>query len=321
MSDTEEIQDIPLLEEGTYGCAFKKALPCKKSKAGTKVGKIIRKQHAGIELTMASIIEGIDGWARFYIIQEEDECTSNNFKALHETYNAKCKVLKNSKNSNLTQLISTYGGITLHRTPITRDFEFMRNFRHMLEGISKLEQQGVCHYDLKDNNIVVDSRGTLRIIDFGSAFLGDKVTEKNIWLHQYNFIPEYIPQAPELSVQNGLHDGFSRNYSIQETIKRKSVFKTMESVLGISSFECERELRSFWEDEDELWVPFFLKYWRTWDSWSIGVIFLNILKIMVFQGVQIDNFVLIKNVLKGMLACDARKRLTPTQAYELVRYY
>lgn len=310
-----------LLEEGSYGCAFKESLPCKKSKAVGKVGKIIRKQHAEIELTMGSIIQGIDGWARFYIIQEEDECTSSNFKKLHETYNSKCRVLRDSKNSNLTQILSTYGGTTLYRTPITSGFDFMGNFRHMLEGVSKLEKQGICHFDLKENNIVVDSRGTLRIIDFGSAFLGDKVTDKTIWRHQYNFTPEYIPQAPELSVQNGLHDGFTRNYSIQETIKRKGVFKTIDTVLGISSFRCENELRSFWDEEDENWVHFFVTYWRTWDSWSVGAIFLNILKIMLFQGLHVENLAIIKNVLKGMLECDARKRLTPTQAYELVRYY
>ena len=48
----------------------------------------------------------------------------------------------------------------------------------MFQAVALLNKQGICHYDLHKNNILVDYKGRFRIIDFGAAFLGDEVEEK-----------------------------------------------------------------------------------------------------------------------------------------------
>ena len=322
--------DSHLLGEGTHGCVFTPPLHCRKSRKNKsrKVGKLIDKEHAEIELNVATLVKGIVGWQRYFIVQEEDDCDVANFKKIREESNKNCKIMRKTYNRNLTQLLSPYGGSTLHNLGITNSFDYMGSFKHMLEGIARLEKQGICHYDIKNNNIVVDSKGTLRLIDFGSAFVGNEVTTKNIWRHQYNFMPDYPPQPPELSLQNGIEDNIERDVAIKEIIDKKTVFKSLEHILGIPVERAEGEMRKFCIEEGMKkgdWVSFFHKYWNVWDSWAIGIIYLRILE----KSLLLPKFVqevwpvhgpIIKQLLKGLLRVDPRERLTGIEAARLLEF-
>jgi serine/threonine protein kinase len=321
--------DPQLIQEGSYGCAFNPPLPCKKTKGKSKsVGKIIRKKDAKIELKMASILQGIPGWQRYYILQEEDTCTSTNFKELRPTYESNCGVLKRTTNSSLLQLVSPYGGTSFHSFSITNSFDFMGSFRHVLEGIALLRNQGICHYDLHEGNLVIDGRGTLRILDFGAAFVGDSVTEDSLWRHIYSFQPDYPPQPPEVAVQNGLYQGLSYSFSIEQTIAQKRIFKLKERLLGVRAADDWRALQRFWTEDPvwkgDSWVPFFRTYWTTWDPWAIGVIFLKVLERCFLLPSFITNVWYVhgntvRTVLKGMLEVDPRKRMSPSDALQLLK--
>jgi len=325
------MEETHLIGEGTHGCAFTPPLPCKKSKTkkSRTVGKIIDKAHADIELKVATIVKGIPGWHRYFIVQEEDQCEPKNFRNQREQHEAECKILQATRNRNLTQLLSPYGGSTLHSIAITSSFDFLGSMKHLLEAISHLQGQGLCHYDLKDNNMVIDGVGTLRIIDFGSAFLGDHVSEKNIWKHQYSFLPEYPPQPPELAVQNGLYEGIGFRESISETIRQKRIFKSMERLLGVSVERITSEMEEFWMEDPswkgDTWVPFFHKFWRVWDSWAVGIIYMRLLEksllLPSFAPIWAEHGPLIRSVLKGLLEVDPRKRLSGVEAAGMLRFY
>ena len=319
-----------LLDKGGHGCVFKPPLPCKKSKAVAKtVGKVIPKDEAEIELEIASIIQGIPGYERYFIIQEEDTCSSTNFHELRPTIIKQCKVpeIKKARDKNLTQLISRYGGRTLLDTPISEDFDFLGNIRHILEACVLLQEAGICHYDLKELNIVVDFHGTLRIIDFGSAFIGDAVNEKNIYSHQYAFIPEYILQPPEFSVQGGLYVGETLKYSIEKTVEKKYAFTLMENMFATSKEEFQKEMTEFWAKQEvwkgDSWVPFFHEFWRKYDSWGVGTIFLRLLKMCLLhrkfvEDVWKPNRVAIHTVLKGLLEVNPYNRITCADALSIL---
>ena len=323
-----EAQHSTLIQEGSYGCAFTPKLPCKKSSKSDKrmVGKIIRKTNAKIELEAASLVQGIPGWQRYYIIQEKDNCDTKNFQELREVYEDDCKTLRKAKDSSLIQLLSPYGGRSFHSLAITSSFDFMRNLRHMLEGIELLEKQGICHYDLHEGNILVDNRGTFLIIDFGAAFVGDTISEESILKHIYSFQPDYPPQPPELSVQNGLQEGLTYHIAIQQTIIQKKIFKMKERLLGVPISDDYRALDNFWKNDHtwkgDNWIAFFHSYWQRWDSWAVGVMFLKVLEkcflIPSFMNIWKEKGEVIRTVLKGLLEVDPRRRMSPKDALGLL---
>ena len=87
----KETRRSRMIQEGTYGCAFTPALPCRKSKLkgrerSRSVGKIIRLKNAEIELSMATLIQAIPGYERYFIVQEVDDCDAENMKAIRREY-------------------------------------------------------------------------------------------------------------------------------------------------------------------------------------------------------------------------------------------
>lgn len=42
-------------------------------------------------------------------------------------------------------------------------------WRQLLEGLSHIHKYGVAHCDIKPENLVLDEKGDLSLIDFGSA--------------------------------------------------------------------------------------------------------------------------------------------------------
>ena len=328
---TSTQQESEKIGEGSYGCVLRPPPRCAKSKNHSKakmVGKVLLKTNAKIELQIGTLIKGIPGWEKYYIVQEEDSCDPANFKQIRSEYIEECKIFQSSfvHDKNLTQVVSRYGGKTLADTLPTSSFDFIQSLKHMLEGVSKLQKQGICHYDLKENNVVVDEDGTFRMIDFGGSFVGDAVTDDTVRNHVYTFMPEYNTQPPELSVQNGLNEGgYSRIELYHNSVYRKYTFTHMEILLGVSKKRAEADLESFWNSYNlgDNWAEFFRTYWRTWDSWAIGVIFLKIWKRCLLydsfiKKTLIPHGTVLKGVLRGLLEVDPRKRLLPEKALELL---
>ena len=313
-----------LIQEGTYGCVVKPALPCAKTKAAANnVGKIVRKKNTEIELSIATLVKGIPAWQDYYVLQAEDSCTTKNFTKLRAPYEGQCRVYTESENSELSQLISPFAGTPVYKMDVS-DIHYIPALKHVLTAVSKLSNQGICHFDLHENNVLVN-KGVLRLIDFGSAFLGDETTEHVVRRHVYDFSPKFPPQPPELSVQNALYAGLDTKLALEQTVKQKHVYSLAYKLLGMNPDAALKDLREFWSTHPPgiSWVPFFKENWRSWDSWAVGVMFLNILekcflKPTFINTVWMTHSVKIRTVLKGLLASDPTKRMTASEALALL---
>ena len=326
-----------IIGKGGYGCVFTPPLPCRRSKSKklikkTKVvGKVMKKDDSEIELNIGTLVKAIPGYERYYIVLEEDNCDTKNFQKLRKEYFSNCPTIQSVKNNDLQQLLSKYGGRSLHSISITPSFDFMDSFRHVLEGISKLNNQGICHLDIKLDNLLIDMNGTVRIIDFGISFLGDESTEQTVLEHQFPFSPEYDGFPPELTVQEGLVKGMNLNFAIQQSVIHKRILQTASNLLGMNIYKQQEDLRRFWkadpiwqESGGRLWAKWFQAYWRAWDSWAVGVVFLKLLQKSFLlpsfiNTIWKENGTTIKIVLQGLLQTNPMNRLTATEALELLK--
>jgi serine/threonine protein kinase len=336
-----------LIQEGSYGCAFTPPLPCKKSKKGKgkQVGKVLRKKDAEIELRISTLVEGIPGHARYFLTETQDNCTSKNFSNLREEYASMCKVYAKMGDNELIQLLSSFGGRSLEKTPITDSFDFLGTFRHMLEGVVLLHKQDVCHCDIHEGNVLIAPNGTGRFIDFGAAFVGHAISENTVQQHNYIFNPAFDPQPPELAVQNAInnrivviptppkidliHDKVSVEMAIYRVIHEKKIFQKASTVLGLSLAKQERDLEQFWHVQDrtwtgDSWVLFYKTYWRTWDAFSLGVMFFKVLLKCLMLPSFIKNVwnrhsAVLTNVFKGLLQANPLQRMSVEDALEQIK--
>ncbi|KAH7915923.1 kinase-like domain-containing protein [Hygrophoropsis aurantiaca] len=80
-------------------------------------------------------------------------------------------------------------------------------------GIDSLHQMGIIHRDLKAENILVDVRGNVRIVDFGLAFLGSAALH---WWGAYSdeVLGTMQCMAPEMLLNKELHPRQRLRYGV-----------------------------------------------------------------------------------------------------------
>jgi len=62
------------------------------------------------------------------------------------------------------------------------------NFRQLVDGVTYMHNQGVAHQDLKLSNIMLDTNGNIKVIDFGIAYRFRGLFKKTI-SRRYGMVP------------------------------------------------------------------------------------------------------------------------------------
>jgi len=324
--EAHQVQGKKPLAEGSYGCIYHEedAPPCKSDRAKgkgdkRKVRKVLEKEDAKIELSIAKLIHSIPLWEYYFVVQEKTGCTETNFRKARPMYEGFCKIFKKTQNSNLVELESPYRGISLRNLRITESF-LVESLKHMLTALSLLHKQGICHFDIHAGNIL-EENGFLRLIDFGSAFKSDYIDKEVIHRHSYMFTSDFPTQPPELSIQNGIYHNLSVEYCIDELLENREVFRNGLPYTGITTFYVKSKLSligNYIGTTEAEWVAFYKKHWKKFDTWSVGVVFFNILKqcmlLPSFRPVWKKHQTLITTVLRGCLEPHPTCRFSSEEA-------
>lgn len=321
-----------MLAEGTYGCAFYPALPCKKGvKKNTerekKVSKLTRIVNSELELEAAAALRTIPAWKQYYIVSYEDECSRRELEQFYKEYKSRCEFLERVSSSQLIQLVSPYGGIDINKYNFPDSFSVLGYLKHLAKGIALMHEIGFGHFDIHEKNILIDGKGVARLIDFGKSMKGDTVDTEKIQKHTFTFTPSFIWQPPELAVMNAVQEGQTSGRSIERVMEQKGIFREIQSILGISIRQQEGELREFWNfshsAQSRAWDTFFRHYWRKFDVWALGVVTLSLVTQMLIrsrfvQGIWQKESDTLVHVLRGMLHADPRRRFTIEKVVELL---
>uniref|UniRef100_A0A804RDP9 non-specific serine/threonine protein kinase n=1 Tax=Zea mays TaxID=4577 RepID=A0A804RDP9_MAIZE len=122
-----------------------------------------------------------------------------NVVRLHEVAASKTKIYM------VLELVN--GGELLDRIAASEgklpEQEARRLFQQLVDGVSYCHEKGVCHRDLKLENVLVDRKGNIKISDFGLSALPQHLGNDGL-LHTTCGSPNYI--APEV-LQNRGYDG------------------------------------------------------------------------------------------------------------------
>lgn len=325
------LRGIKPLAEGSYGCIYpeESAPPCQAntlekgssgSSSSRRVRKVLAQKDAVVELKISKLIKSIPLNEYYFVVQDETKCTETNFKKARPEYEDHCKIFKELKDKNLTEIVSPYRGISLRKLHITGSFLFIDSLKHMLTGLSLLHKQGICHFDIHAGNIL-EENGYLRLIDFGSSFVGDSVNNSIVDRHSYMFTSDFPTQPPELSIQNGIYHNLSVEYCIEQLVKNREVFRNGLPYTGITSFYVRSKLQligNYIGTTQEEWVKFYKKHWKKFDTWSLGVVFFSILKqsmfLPSFKPVWKEHQTLITTVLRGCLEPHPTCRFSAEEA-------
>lgn len=316
------------LHEGSFGCAYTPPIPCKKSRrrssSKTKlVGKILPKSDVETELSLTSLIKSIPHYEDYYIVQEEENCDARNFYLARDDVAGECKLFQRTKDKNLAQLVSPYGGTALHKLQYGPSFKYMESFKHLLRAVAQLNDAGIVHFDLHMANVLADFKGTLRIIDFGISFALPNLTPAMIDQRQVEFSPGYAVEAPDLTLQRAVFDNINVNYALEQIFAEKKVLQLAASYLGLDIKEQKASLLQFYYEEPSIKTRNWLLYYKThafkWDAWCVGMIFMYILHDLLVQTWFVSTVwnvhkEKIKAVLRGLLRADPRKRATAAEA-------
>jgi len=94
---------------------------------------------------------------------------------------------------SLVDVIFLDGGITAPRASCV--------FRQLLDGVSYMHAEGYAHHDLKVSNVMLDSKGIPKIIDFGTSYQFrelDKTIQKR-WgpIGAYPYLPPEVYEVPK----------------------------------------------------------------------------------------------------------------------------
>lgn len=190
-----------------------------KSKYGTRVKLLGTGTSAKVELYYNKSTNQCYA-VKTYRSKESFESSQDYLKRCRTEYDL-CKDLKHrniiqmidfikspsgSKNYQMVVEFIPYSFIKVIKLIKPSTDEILFYFKQLCEGMQYLHNLDICHRDLKLENLVLDSNGCLKIIDFGSVFVSDT---KHQELAQ-GIVGTEVLISPE-SLANIKYDGFAND--------------------------------------------------------------------------------------------------------------
>ena len=246
-------KEIKLINQGTYGCVFKKGMTCDGMVDDEEtISKIVEIDITSEnEVNIGKKIMEIPDYL-LYFAPIISSCTIDMSNMESEELN-KCRVIYSNKRSKkklkfqmnkipyvgnksiqiyLLELLENKNKVEVFTT------EFINLFVELLEGYSLLHDQNLIHMDVKSNNIMVNEKKRPIIIDFGLTFNIEEMkdAEKND-KETYNEMLDLIFFNPEAEYPYWCFDIFVINYAINEILFNKKTRAIVDMPINIQELE------------------------------------------------------------------------------------
>lgn len=194
-----------LIGEGGYGCVYWPKINCDGSKGTVKyVTKIQKKnQAAENEFFIGKIIKTIKDYKNFF--KPVINICNVELTKMNQHNLSQCEILK--KNSNKTFIAMQIPYIekaNIETYYLKKNYplaELISSFTYLIKTINMLNKKKIIHYDIKQDNILIDYLGIPYLIDFGIS-IPMKNIKNNLYKYFYVYAPDYTPWCFEINLIN-----------------------------------------------------------------------------------------------------------------------
>ena len=295
-----------LLGQGRYGCVFEPPIPCKNGTTLTgRVGKFIPDpEEANDEYLIMKKVAIIDPIGKYTnLMTEACDLDAETLEQIEDI--KRCRSYnENRDNKTFKQLVYAHKGTSLDRCFKEGMSEevLLHGALYIAEGLHMLSNGGLCHLDLKPDNIIVGEDGSFRMIDFGlSAPLkyvyGPECSY--LWTQPYCFHPPEFKLMAKKAWSRNTHSFLvDRLHMIDLDVN------TLEDQINAYTEELQSETISM--------KLLFDRYVNKVDVYSFGVTFLlglTLNPITLSKTVR-DKFT---KILRGCLHGNPRLRFSPSE--------
>ncbi len=317
-----------LLGKGVFGCTFEPAPRCAGGRVFKEIGGLpavgkVTIEDGDEELKIGRAIMSLP-LAKQYFALPTAGCVPAT--PIEDPDAAKCGILTDrGEKTTLTMLLMPSAGSTLSRL-VEHDKKwitanYVRMFRHLLEGIQIYQDAGFVHNDIHDGNILVDGGGVARFIDFGLAF---QMADVNRWEDANlgrSFKPKYVWQAPEVHAMRMYFAGIPTATGVAELLRVNQDYVDIERRFP-TRMRCVDALTRFMREDEAVragGTAVVQAYGKRFDWWRIGFcMFIVWSDLLTWPGFwesdlyrQRDR---ILTVISGLTEFDPRRRWSPAQA-------
>jgi len=306
-------ENVVLFSQGAYGCIFMDDVTLSnKNEKPVYIKKVQkRKETSDNEIMIGKNIKKIKNYRNYYAPIEESsqlELSSNDSNEIK-----KCEFITSEKKEFETNKIRFVGEHTLanylnllskyEKNASTFFQVFLDSFTHLCEGINKLSEGNIVHMDLKENNIVYDEKKRQPIIiDFG---LSKDVLKSDPKSTFFVYGPDYSPWCFDICLLTFLCNEVGEDWEkkvIESIHLEKVVNDFLNENTGVKDLlnNEQKELlkRNLYEEmgdyvnfEGKKVYDMVLKKYKSWDNYSLAVIFLYILKLMSNEIINNDEII------------------------------
>ena len=330
---------IKLISQGAYGCVFKnidenqKIIQDQKHNQEEYIIKIQKKEDTSEnETTISKKIVTIKNYKKYFapILQTEDI----NINVLDNDEIDKCDIIHDNKNpkpeyeSNKIKYIGKYTLLNYYVKTISINPQFINIFieNHiiLLEALEKLESAQIVHYDLKENNIMIQDKDNRPIIiDFGLSMDTTKPMEH----YFYSYYTEYAPWCIDTVFLSYMVNELDKDWqtAIITSNNIKTIINEYFEKNPINTKLLIPDERNNWKTKLENYFNQFInkpwkilydelvKYCFTWDNYSITVMYLFMIYelelIQYSSNTFLNDYI---NLLKTNIMTTPIERTRPT---------
>jgi tRNA A-37 threonylcarbamoyl transferase component Bud32 len=339
---------VKIVNQGAYGCIFYPGFTCdgKLRKRGDKyITKVQRKMSTSrTEEDIGKIIATIKNYDDYYAPVIESCPVA--IATLQNDEMKRCDFLRDPKARELTYQSNKIKYVGKHslgdylfdvskKHPKQLYRRIVTSYLHLLQGLTGLSDKNIVHYDIKDNNVIVQTKtGNPIFIDFGLSIDQFPMPDYTSF---YTYSPDYEPWCFDICLINHiLHKAVDKTTNEWETtpISKNMINDVLDEFLMKNtawveyfSEEERKDYRTRLQPRIESWdkkpageiMKDVVAGWKSWDNYAVAVLFLGYFHSFELDNTMYPNVQIFVSILKTICMSSPVDRPTASETMSEIK--